>query len=55
MRRAKEHGYTLDDIVFIGDDFADGGGDSHVRIKGMDHIVITDYKNFANAVGVLLK
>ena len=52
---AKEHGYTLDDIIFIGDDFADGGGDSHVRIKGMDHIVITDYKNFANAVKVLTK
>ena len=34
---------------------ADGGGDSHVRIKGMDHIVITNYKNFANAVNVLLK
>ena len=52
---AKAHGYDLDDIVFIGDDFADGGGDSHVRIKGMDHIVIKDYKNFANAVKVLLK
>ena len=52
---AREHGYTLDDIVFIGDDFADGGGDSHVRIKGMDHIVITDYKKFASAVGVLLR
>ena len=52
---AKEHGYTLDDVVFIGDDFADGGGDSHVRIKGMDHIVITDYRKFADAVGVLLK
>ena len=52
---AKEHGYTLDDVVFIGDDFADGGGDSHVRIKGMDHIVITDYKKFADAVEVLLK
>ena len=35
------------------DDFADGGGDSHVRVKGMDHIVITDYRNFANAVKVL--
>ena len=52
---AKDHGYTLDDVVFIGDDFADGGGDSHVRIKGMDHIVITNYKNFANAVNVLTK
>ena len=52
---AKDHGYEEKDVIFIGDDFADGGGDSHVRIKGMDHIVITDYKNFANAVSVLLK
>ncbi|MBO7721324.1 MAG: hypothetical protein J6T01_02855 [Kiritimatiellae bacterium] len=52
---AKERGYTLDDIVFIGDDFADGGGDSHVRIKGMDRIVINNYRDFATAVGVLLK
>ena len=52
---AKRHGYALDDIVFIGDDFADGGGDSHVRLKGMDRIVINDYRNFADAVGVLLK
>ena len=51
---AQEHGYTLDDIVFVGDDFADGGGDSHVRIKGMDHIVITDYKRFPEAMAVLL-
>lgn len=54
LQWAEKHGYTLDDIVFIGDDFADGGGDSHVRIGGMDHIVITDYRNFANAVSVLL-
>ena len=54
LKWAEEHGYTLDDIVFIGDDFFDGGGDSHVRIKGMDHIVITDYRNFANAVSVLI-
>ena len=55
LKWAEAHGYTLDDIVFIGDDFFDGGGDSHVRINGMDHIVITDYRNFAGAVGVLLK
>lgn len=54
LRWAEEHGYTLDDVVFIGDDFADGGGDSHVRIKGMDHIVIYDYRDFAKAVRVLL-
>jgi hydroxymethylpyrimidine pyrophosphatase-like HAD family hydrolase len=55
LKWAEDHGYALDDIVFIGDDFADGGGDSHVRIKGMDHIVITDYTKFADAVSVLLK
>jgi len=52
---AKAHGYALEDVVFIGDDYADGGGDSHVRIRDMDHIVIKDYRNFADAVGVLLK
>jgi glycerophosphoryl diester phosphodiesterase len=52
---ALRHGYTLEDICFVGDDYADGGGDSHVRIKGMDHIVITDYRNFAKAMSVLLK
>ena len=52
---ARRHGYTLDDIVFIGDDFADGGGDSHVRIKGMDHLVVTDYRRFPQIVSVLLK
>ena len=52
---AKRHGYDVDDIVFIGDDFADGGGDSHARIKGMDCIVINDYRKFPQAVEVLLK
>ena len=52
---AKRHGYTLDDVVFVGDDFADGGGDSHVRIKGMDHLVVTDFRKFPQVVSVLLK
>ena len=55
MAYARRNGYSLGEIVFIGDDFGDGGGDSHVRIKGMDHIEINDYRNFANAVSVLLK
>jgi hydroxymethylpyrimidine pyrophosphatase-like HAD family hydrolase len=52
---ARRHGYGLEDIVFIGDDFADGGGDSHARIKGMDCIVINDYRKFPAAVQVLLQ
>jgi hydroxymethylpyrimidine pyrophosphatase-like HAD family hydrolase len=43
MTYAKQHGYTLDAILYVGDDFGDGGGDSHVRIYGMDYICITDY------------
>ena len=55
MRWAAERGVAPSDIVFIGDDFADGGGDSHARIRGLDLIVINDYRKFADAVGVLLK
>lgn len=51
---AKRHGYELEDIVFVGDDFADGGGDSHIRLKGMDYIVINDYRLFPQAMTVLL-
>lgn len=43
MTYAKENGYTLDEILYVGDDFDDGGGDSHVRIYGMDYVKITDY------------
>ena len=55
MSYAKRHGYKLDEIVFIGDDFGDGGGDSHVRIKGMDYIQIDDYRDFPREVSILLK
>ena len=54
MAYAKEHGYERDEIIFIGDDFDDGGGDSHVRIKGMDYIAIDDYRKFPERVSVLL-
>jgi len=43
MAYAKENGYTLDEILYVGDDFGDGGGDSHVRIYGMDYVEIKEY------------
>lgn len=46
MRYAKENGYEKDEIVYVGDDFGDGGGDSHVRLGGMDYVEITDYREF---------
>ncbi len=44
MRYAKENGYEKQEILYVGDDFSDGGGDSHVRIYGLDYVFIDDYK-----------
>ena len=53
MTYAKENGYTLDEILYVGDDFGDGGGDSHVRIFGMDYVEITDYKELKSKLEYL--
>ena len=55
MDYAKRNGYSRDEIIFFGDDFGDGGGDSHVRIKGMDYIFVKDYKKFPEYAEILLK
>ena len=54
MRYAQEHGYEKDEILFIGDDFGDGGGDSHVRIFGMDYVQIDDYTKLPEKLSFLL-
>ncbi len=54
MAYAKEHGYSLDEILYVGDDFGDGGGDSHVRIYGMDYVEITDYTTLREKLKFLL-
>ena len=43
MRYAAERGYTEDQVLFVGDDFDDGGNDSQIRIYGMDYVRIYDY------------
>ena len=54
MKYASEHGYTKDEVLFIGDDFDDGGGDSHIRLKGMDYIRIEDYTKTPEVLSFLL-
>ncbi len=54
MAYAKENGYELDEILYVGDDFGDGGGDSHIRIFGMDYIEITDYRTIREKLSFLL-
>lgn len=44
MRYAKENGYEKDEILYVGDDFGEGGGDSHVRLGGIRIVEITDYR-----------
>ena len=53
MTYAKENGYALDEILYVGDDFGDGGGDSHVRIYGMDYVEITDYTTLEDKLSYL--
>lgn len=44
MRYAGENGYKKQEILFVGDDFGEGGGDSHVKAGNLDYIEIDDYK-----------
>jgi len=41
---AKENGYGINEILYVGDDFGEGGGDSHIRLGGMDYVEILDYR-----------
>ena len=50
VRYAKENGYEMDEILYVGDDFGDGGGDSHVRLGGMDYVEITDYRKLGECM-----
>lgn len=52
---ASSKGFTKDEVLYVGDDFADGGGDSHVRIGGLDYVVIDDYRKLPEHLAFLLK
>lgn len=54
VRYGKEHGFDVDEMLYVGDDFGEGGGDSHIRIKGMDYIAIDDYRNSIVKLEILL-
>ena len=54
MAYAAREGYTREEILYVGDDFGDGGGDSHVRLFGMDYVEITDYRTLPEKLAFLL-
>lgn len=50
-----EKGIDLTETLFVGDDFGDGGNDSHIRLGGVDYVEIDNYLNFPEKMSFLLK
>ena len=55
MEYARAHGYTKEQVLFMGDDMGDGGGDSHVRLGGIDYIHVLDYTKISEMLAFLLE
>ena len=55
MEYAQMYGYTKEQVLFMGDDMGDGGGDSHVRLGGMDYIHVLDYTKIPEMLAFLLE
>lgn len=53
LKYAHEHGYKEEEILFVGDDFGDGGGDSHIRINGMDYVHVENYEDLPDLLSFL--
>ena len=50
----KENGYTHDEVVYIGDDYGQGGNDESVFQSDFHYITIDNYLDFPEKVAVLL-
>ncbi len=55
MEYAKMHGYSKEQVLFMGDDMGDGGGDHHIRLGGIDYIHILDYTKIPEMLAFLLE
>ena len=50
----KENGYTHDQVVYIGDDYGQGGNDESVYLSDFNYLTIDDYHDFPKVVKDLL-
>ena len=55
MEYAQMHGYTKEQVLFLGDDMGDGGGDSHIRLGGMEYIHVLDFNRLPELMVFLLE
>ena len=50
----KENGFGHDEVVFVGDDYGIGGNDESVYVSDFAFICVDDYREFPEAMSVLL-
>lgn len=50
----EEHGFSHDEVIFIGDDYGEGGNDESVYKSDFGYITIDDYRTFPEKVKHLL-
>ena len=50
----RENGLSHDEVVFIGDDYGQGGNDESVYKSDFNYLTIDDYNDFENVASVLL-
>ena len=50
----KENGYSHDEVIFVGDDFGEGGNDESVYLSDFGFIRVTDYRRFGEFVKEIL-
>lgn len=50
----RENGYTHDQVVYIGDDYGQGGNDESVYLSDFNYLTIDDYRDFPNVIKELL-
>ncbi len=50
----REHGYTHDNVVFVGDDYGMGGNDESVYKSDIKFICVDDYRKFPSYVEQLI-
>lgn len=50
----KENGYSHNEVVYIGDDYGQGGNDESVYKSDFNYLTIDDYRDFTKVVAELL-
>lgn len=48
LRYASSIGISMENVLFLGDDFKKGGNDEHIKLNNVDYIRITDYRDLEN-------